>query len=125
MNEAEVVEAAAQYVDTSLSAIALYASFTFAYLTAAYFIGEKLRPFQARMVSALYIASAGIMTSSSFATVQAWTHMVHTYPTFLNDSAVLNFGGWHYCLSAIMVAGILASLYFLYDIRREPETQKD
>ena len=125
MTEAEVIEAAAQYVDTSLSAIALYASFTFAYLTAAYFIGSNLRPFQARMVSVLYVASAGIMTSSSFATVQAWTHMVHTYPTILNDLAVLDFGGWHYCLSAVMVAGIFASLYFLHDIRSAKDTQSD
>ena len=118
MTESEVVEAVALYVDTSLNAIALYASFTFAYLTAAYFIGVSLTSFQVRMVTALYVASAAICTASSFATVQAWTYVVSSYPTLLNALPVLAFDDWHYFLSAVMVAGILASMYFMHDIRQ-------
>ena len=118
MTEAEVLEAVALYIDTSISSIALYASFIFAYLTTAYFVGEKLTNYQARMVSILYVASTGIMVASSFGTVHAWIHIVETHKTLLDEVPIFMFHGWHYSLGTIMIAGIFAGLYFMHDVRR-------
>ncbi len=111
------MEVVAVYMSTALTAFAIYASFTFAYLTAAYFVGSKLSGFQSALVSTLYVASGIVTTSSSYAMVQGWGEMVSIYPTLLDNLPVYSFRGWHYYITAVMLAGIFASLYFMHDIR--------
>ena len=58
MTEAEAMELLLACVSNTISGFTVNISFTFAYLTAAFFVGARLTLFQTIAVSCLYVASA-------------------------------------------------------------------
>ena len=60
MSDAEVMELLALYGDTSINAFAIYITFTFGYLTVAYFVGARMSKFQAGMTTLLYVVAASM-----------------------------------------------------------------
>lgn len=58
MTEAEAIELIAIFTTNVIASNTIYLSFTFAYLTAAYFVGASLSRFQAIFVSVLYALAA-------------------------------------------------------------------
>jgi len=125
MSEAETIELVALLGDNAVSNFAVYISITFAYLTVAYFVGAALSSFQMKAVSGLYLASSGICAISSVATVQAWVLIVSVEPTVLNTLPLYTAGIWHIYMAVLLTAGMVVSLYFMYDIRRRGNEKSD
>ena len=98
--------------------MSMWVSFTFAYLTVAYFLGSSLTRFQCLAISILYLVTASYAGAAVVAHVQAW-HSVRTKSENLyNDIALMTSqNGWEYGFTFFLVLGSLVSLYFMYDVR--------
>jgi len=119
MTEAEALDLIVGFGANATSGFAIYISFTFAFLTLSYFVGSKLTTFQAIVVSVIYIIGAIGPAVSAYSHIRAIAEIQASRPTLLDglfgwDQTV--FLIWEPVLAAI---GILLSLYFLYDARRE------
>ena len=118
MSEAETLDLIAVYAANFMTSMTMYVSFTLAYLTAAYFVGRGLSPFQAFALSGLYIGAALAAGSSCVASVQVWGALVETHPPTLANLSLYRNGVWDQYMSILLVTGVLISLYFMFDIRR-------
>ena len=61
MTEPEVMEMVNLYANNSMGCFSLWVSFTFAYLTVAYLIGDKLSSIQLYIISSLYVLAGGAL----------------------------------------------------------------
>ena len=125
MSEAEILELLRAYAETSGMFLAKYVSFTFAYITVAYFVGRDLSGFQCIAVSALYIVSGTFVGSSAVAWGYAWHELKTRQPTLLDDVWLMKHFQWVEVLALFLVSLCLVSLYFLYDVRRNPFEERD
>ncbi len=123
MTEAEALELVTLYVDTAGTSFGLYATFTFAYLTVAYFVGVQLTTFQVRLISCIYVGSAGVTAMSCYAMVHGWIKVYESTPTILEDIAIFRFGAWHIFMGFLLASGIAMSLYFMHDVRKKSAEQ--
>jgi len=117
MSESETLLVVNEYGGTAVSCFALYTSILFAYLTVAYFVGAKLSTFQSRAVSGLFIAAAGVAAIACVSAVHAWIAILGDRPTALDQVPFFVYRIWHYYMGGMLVAGIIVSLYFMYDVR--------
>ena len=124
MTEAETLEVVALYGSNSFSIFTVYLSITFAYLTVAYFLGAKLSRFQTITISGLYIASSAMASLAFIGTTQTWVVLISTTQTMLNTIPIYSAGVWHIYAAILAIAGILVSLYFMYDVRRPRNGQE-
>ncbi|MFT4561069.1 MAG: hypothetical protein ACI9BW_000809 [Gammaproteobacteria bacterium] len=119
MTELEALEAIAAFTSNGISAFTIYYSFTFAYLTACYLVASKLSKFQATAVSLLYVASAAIAAFTVFGSQQTIWEIMNTYPTVMDRNKLWDFQVWSGVTGFVFAAGIVLSLYFMYDCRRD------
>ena len=77
MSEAETIATLNDISEVAGMFISMWVSFTFAYLTVAYFVGKALSTFQCLTISALYGVTASYFAGASIGHIQAW-HMVRT-----------------------------------------------
>ena len=117
MSEAEALEIAMAGSANALSSFALYISFTFGYLTVAYFVGTSLTRIQALTASGLFLLAAGATAVSCIASCNAFETVLSEYPTILNAQPLWNSFSWQQVMSVVLSLGVLASLYFMYSIR--------
>ncbi len=120
MAEAEILELIAIYTTNALTSLTVYVSFTFGYLTVAYFVGSKLSRFQVLAASGIYTVSAFGMMFSTVGNVEAWSALKSKLP---QDSEILTslvWSGslWVVCIPIGLTLGIIISLYFMYDCRK-------
>lgn len=119
MTESELVEAIASFYDLVLSAIGLYVTVCSGYLVVAYLIGSKLTKLQMAIVSALFCFVSGFTTYGVF----GWLNRAFGYLEALRSVGDSSLGGSSGnpivgdILTMIMVAGILACLKFMWDVR--------
>ena len=125
MTEAETIEIVAILGSNSFSIFAVYLSITFAYLTVAYFVGAALNIFQVWAISGLYVASAGIASIACFGTTEAWVALIAEQPTILNTLSIYGVGIWDTYMAFLMSAGMLISLYFMYEVRRRKHQENE
>lgn len=120
MSEAEILELIAIYTTNALTSLTVYVSFTFGYLTVAYFVGSKLSRFQVIATSSIYIVSAFGMMFSTVGNVEAWSALKSQLPqdSMILSSLVWNGALWIVCIPIGLTLGILVSLYFMYDCRK-------
>ena len=123
MTEPELVEAIASFYSLVLTAMGLYVSVCSGYLVAAYLIGSNLTKLQTLIISALYCFVAGTMTYGVF----GWFNRAFSYLEALHSVGDSGLGASGApvvgdLLTAIMVAGILACLKFMWDVRH-PRTE--
>jgi hypothetical protein len=120
MTEPEVMEMVNLYAGNAMSSFSLWVSFTFAYLTVAYLVGTKLSNVQLYIVSSLYIITGGGFALAAVTYTQSFTALNSTYPDFRPTELWLI--PWTLFSSAMLIGGMLASLYFMWDIRHpKPE----
>lgn len=125
MTEAELYEQIAMYMGNCIAAFTMYVSLTFAYLTVAYLVAARLTTFQAIASTVMYACAAlscvaTLLTSLSFIGVFGDKLAVITEyrsVVLFSDSDV-----WVIAMGAMMTAGIFASAYFFYTVRK-PETK--
>lgn len=121
MSELELVEAANSSWALVISAIGLYMTVTSAYLIVAFMAGVRLTASQAGIISALYIAMASALLTALY----AWVARSVYYSEKLAAIEPKASGSIIYevptVTTVMCIAGVLASLKFMWDIRH-PKT---
>ena len=119
MSEAEVIEMLNLHAANSMNAYSIFITFTFAYLTVSYFVGEKLFPQQAFIVSVLYVTSGAAFMTITILHAQSFAALVEQYPNFIYSG--LWRLPWTLFTLLLAVGGIMASLYFMWNVRHPKE----
>jgi len=119
MTEAEAFEMAMMAEANGITSFTIYISFTFGYLASAYIVGKKLSLPQSIIVSALYVFSAlcallNVMSDLDYIS-KAWSYAPRVNPEgVINDPEA-----WKLYMCILLTSGILASLYFMWSMRRD------
>jgi hypothetical protein len=121
MSEAEALEVLSDFASNTATYFTMFISFTFAYLTVAYFIGQALSKFQCLAISGLYIISAAVSGITTVGWSQAWLVLRAREETMLNEVWLFNDIGWIGTVTFLFVTISVVSLYFMYDIRKKAQ----
>ena len=116
MNEPEVLEIVNLFASNAMTSFSIWATFTFAYLTAAYLAGSRLTRFQVITVSSLYFVAAGAFALSGITHLRSFEKIFSAYPEFI-PSGYWNLP-WTILGYVMNFGGMGASLYFMFDIRK-------
>ena len=125
MTESETLQVLSYFAENTATYFTMFVSFTFAYLTVAYFVGRSLSQFQCLAVSGLYVISAAVSGSTTVGWAQAWTLLRTQQKTMLDGVWMFNDIGWIGAVSFLLVTIALVSLYFMYDVRRKSKDPKN
>ena len=126
MTEAETIASMNDIANVAGSFVSVWVSFTFAYLTVAYFLGKVLSRFQCLMISGLYGVTAAYFGCAAAVYVQAWHVVRLSRDTLYNSIWLMTFeSAWVWAVSVFLFAGTTISLYFMYDVRRRNRTNND
>ncbi|MGR8950541.1 MAG: hypothetical protein ACU84Q_21055 [Gammaproteobacteria bacterium] len=118
MTEAETLELISLYYGNAIDAFTIFISFTFAYLTVAYFVGAALTRFQASAASGLYILSSSSAAVGSILPMLAWSDLLGSRKTVLGKFEIWDGNFWIAYMGIIYITAISVSLYFMFDVRR-------
>ncbi len=121
MSEAEILENANLHAQNAISCFAIYVSFTFAYLTAAYMAGAKLSVPQFIIATGLYLVSVSAPGVALIVHTESLQRLV-TQSEILSSTALWRIP-WSSYLAVVMSLGVIASLYFMWDVRH-PKTER-
>ena len=124
MTEAETLELISMYYGNAIDAFALYITFTFAYLTVAYFVGRALTRFQVFAASGLYLVSTLSTALGVILPMVAWTELLGSRQTLLGKFRIWNGEFFMWYLGAIFTIGIIVSLYFMFNVRTRLSTDQ-
>jgi hypothetical protein len=120
MIESEVLEQLNSFADNSMNAWAIYLTLTFSYLTAFYVAGAQLSKLQATIITVLYGCWSLSFALTALTHIASLENMVSEYPDFAPSTF------WHlpwlHIAAFISVGGILAALYFAYDVRKNTQS---
>jgi hypothetical protein len=121
MSEAEIWQLMFMAVDSSLGCVAAILTMCFAYIAAAYFEGNKLSRTQALVITLIFVGGAGMMTVALFGTLSRYYQfnmlVRHLYPDERFVAGAYFVRVW----TGLMVTIALASVFFMYQIRRNPQ----
>jgi hypothetical protein len=118
MTEAEAYELALMASANGVTSFTVYITFTFGYLAAAYFAGKHLTRNQALIVSALYVFSALSAMLNLLSDLDFYGTALSHAPTLAPQGALNGSEFWSIYMTVLLGAGIVASLYFMWSIRR-------
>jgi len=118
MSEAETLETLTAIGSASGSYITMIISFTFAYLTVAYFVGKDLSRFQCAAVTGLYIIGATLSGSAAVGYADLWVRLHDREPTIADEVWLFSTLGWVEILMVLQISVLFVSIYFMYDVRR-------
>jgi len=117
MTQAEAMELTAIWSGLASTDFAIYITATFAYIVAAYVIGSELTRIQTLVISFLYIWLAAI---SVLAVDSDFTWMQISIEQLADKrlhEITYTGGFWRLPVTGFMVCGILASTYFMWNVR--------
>ena len=112
MTDLAVHEVLAMWSSNAQTAFSIYLTLTFAYLSAAYFVGSKLSAFQAFALSGLYFGGASSGLISCVNQMVLFSAVIAEHPE-VEAMALVSGEFWVYGLAPLMSLGILVSLYFM------------
>ena len=118
MTEAELVEAANSSWSLVTSAMGVYMTVTSAYLIAAFLAGVKLTTSQVGIISALFITMASTLMIGLYGWTVRGAYYTSELAALNSDAAAYGFSGIPIVLTSLCSIGVLASLKFMWDIRR-------
>ena len=118
MTEYEILDLVGGESAQSATQFTLYLSVLFAYLVTAYFVGDKLTRLQALLLSGLYVfvnlAQAWGMTLTMSRVGELMERKAELSPLTEWEKGYVGYGNvW----AIAMVIGVLASLYFMWNVR--------
>lgn len=119
MTEFEALEIAALMTSNAISSYTIYISFTFAYLTVAYLVGAKLSKIQALVASSLYLFAALSAILAFFANLEVYGMAISQAPLVRSLAPYLSPTFWKVYMLGLMSTGLLVSLFFMWDVRRQ------
>lgn len=117
MTEAELIESWALFLANSQSAMTLYLSILSGYLVIAYLVGNKLSRMQAGLISTLFFFATGYCTAILTTWWQRALEFANEASAINPERVVSNFQGFVYVTGGLFSLGILACLYFMWDVR--------
>lgn len=115
MCESEVMELVNLYAGNALNSYTIWVSFTFAYLTVAYLVGAKLSRIQLFIVSSLYVITGTAFALAAVTYCESFGALISSYPDFRPTEWWRI--PWTLFTWIILGGGMLASLYFMWDVR--------
>lgn len=118
MTEADTIEVAAICAANSFTAFTIYISFTFGFLAAAFFVGNKLTRFQALAATGMYLVAAGATALAMLSWLKGLFLVLNSQNTVLDALPFMNENAWVVGMSIIIFGGMLISFYFMWDVRR-------
>ncbi len=125
MTEVEMFEMAAAYISNAMTAFGIYLTIVFAYLATTYFVGKDLSRIQTLIISVLFVVAATValltFRTQSLAVIhfQGQLNAVNNVFSFANAPIAHNMTK---VILPLFAGGILASLYFMWDVRHpKPE----
>lgn len=124
MSVVETIAALNHISEVSGMFMNMWVSFTFGYLTVAYFLDTVLTRFQCLCTSVLYAVTASYAATAVIARVHGW-HEVRTRSENLYDNIQLmtSEAGWEWGFIFFLTLGTSTSLYFMCDVRRRGMTR--
>ena len=122
MSEAEAFELAMLAEANAITSFTIYITFTFGYLAAAFLAGKRLTKAQALIVSGLYVFSALSATLNFLSDLDYQAKAFSYAPSVLPEGTINDPLFWRFYMSLLFGSGIIASLYFMWSIRRNDDT---
>jgi hypothetical protein len=120
MTEAETITALNEISEVIATYSSLWVSFTFGYLTVAYFLGKALSLFQCLVISALYCIAAAFFGTTVIVFTAAWHIVREATPTLYDQVPFVGLrDAWFWGSVLFLNAGTLVSLYFMYNARSQ------
>lgn len=117
MTEAEAFEMMLLSASNATNAFSQYITFTFAYITAAYFVGKQLSRFQVLAASGLYLFAAVFTMGNAITDLQWARKTVELIGDLAPDGIASDMDFWFATAGILMSAGILVSLYSMWNVR--------
>jgi hypothetical protein len=101
----------------SLDCFGMYVTMLVAYLVAAYFVGNRLTAPQVFMVSVLFVVASGVVTWGSFSFLSRAVPIADALEVIHHDRSYGAQPIVRDIVVAIMGAGIVTCLKFMWDVR--------
>jgi hypothetical protein len=119
MTEAEIIEVVTSNWANAISAFTVFVTFTFAYLVTAHMAGSVLSKPQAVLASVLYLVASTSAMLSLVGSHQVMRAAMYSSPTVIDDLLFADPNFWTPYMVPTMLLSQLASLYFMFDVRRK------
>jgi hypothetical protein len=118
MEAADYLEAATSYFGLTIDTLSFYMTVTSGYLIVAYLAGAKLSRLQVAVISTLYIFMSSTATYGLYAFVARGMAFSLKHSALDPEIVVYANPVLSIVLSATLAGGIIASLIFMWNIRR-------
>jgi hypothetical protein len=122
MTQAELWEMNFMCIANALTAFSIYLTVAFAYLATAYFVGKKLSGLQAFVVSGLFVFASLSAIGGCMAQLRRASEFQLALSSQSNElmlRPLTNASFWSTYMPLLMLSGVLVSLYFMFDRRRQ------
>jgi hypothetical protein len=121
MTEYEVTDLSIGMMDQVFASIGYYLTTIFAYLSVAYFMGDKLKKREVFIISVLFLFGVLIFLYGTYGYLTKHWEMVQQMKAIAPNAAYFNDSSWvRNSILAIELFGAVVSLYFMYTrTRRE------
>ena len=121
MTEAELLELLCSYSQNTQGMFGLLLTVVFAYLVTAYLVGHRLSSFQLAVVSVLFIFGAGFLVIGIYGSMLRMVVFIEQLQQISPDQTFVVSRGFILGFTTIAALSIPVSLFFTYQIRRNPE----
>ncbi len=121
MTEAELLELLCNYSQNTQGMFGLLLTVVFAYLVTAYLVGHRLSSFQLAVVSVLFIFGAGFLVIGIYGSMLRMVVFIEQLQQISPDQTFVVSRGFILGFTTIAALSVPVSLFFTYQIRRNPE----
>jgi hypothetical protein len=125
MTQAELWEMNFMCIANALTAFSIYLTVAFAYLATAYFVGKKLSGLQTFVVSGLFIFASISAIGGCMAQLRRASEFQLQLASQSEELLLMpltNASFWKTYMPLLMASGVLVSLYFMFDRRRQSDS---
>ncbi|MEZ5572257.1 MAG: hypothetical protein R3E64_09550 [Halioglobus sp.] len=115
MTESEFLEALNLHAANAITSSSVFLTYVFGFVTAAYFVGQKLSRNQTIIVSVLYVIACGFWLTSALTHADSFATLVAANQEYVPSR--FWFLPWPLLAVVSGLVVVVASLYFMYDVR--------
>ena len=122
MTEAELGELIVSYSGLVATYLTTYLTVVSGYLITAYIAGKRFSTSQVTLLSCLFVVATAMLTMAVFASSLRWLSYIEKLKQLVPDESYPMNLPFAYIVCFICIAGILAGLKFMWDVRH-PKTE--
>ena len=115
LSESEFLEIINLHAGNAITSFTALVTYLFGFITAAYIVGSKLSKVQTIIISILYTFSSLTWMTSTLTHADSFTTLVAAHPGYV--PSVFWLLPWPILVLSLGVSTLIASLYFMYDVR--------